>query len=145
MSKRIFYIIISFCLVILVSCKTSTTSTKESPLAVVIKLVSAEELSDFEAAKKYLDVEKAYHAMDTVSAENMWKAKVNFANAIGNDKKFTNIFKYYEYNIREKVINDKAEVMFEAIDPEATVHKIVYHLSSVNKEWIVFKIEYITT
>jgi hypothetical protein len=116
----------------------------ESPLAIVIKLISAESLANFDEAKKYIDVEKVYsNNIDTLSAEQAWKNQVLFFYNIGKDKKFTNNFKYYNYIIKEEQKEGNAEVVFESVHPEESISKIIYTLTFHDKTWVVVRIDYI--
>ena len=138
--KIVFFILI---LMVLVSCNNKTSQI-ESPLAIVIKLISAESLADFDEAKKYIDLEKVYASHpDTLSAEQAWKSQVLFFYNIGKDKKFTNNFKYYDYIIKEELKEKNAEVVFESIHPEDSISKIVYKLIQDDKTWRVVKIDYL--
>jgi hypothetical protein len=139
-AKSIFFSLVSMALV---SCNSKMTQM-ESPLVIVIKLISAESLANFDEAKKYIDVNKVYSSsIDTLSAEQAWKNQVLFFYNIGNDKKFTNNFKYYNFIIREEQKGESAEVIFESMHPEASISKILYTLNRHNRTWEVVKIEYI--
>jgi outer membrane cobalamin receptor len=139
-AKSIFFSLVSM---IVVSCNSKMTQI-ESPLAIVIKLISAESFANFDEAKKYIDVKKVYsNDIDTLSAEQAWKSQVLFFYNIGKDKKFTNNFKYYNYLIKEEQKGENAEVVFESIHPEESISKILYTLNRHNKTWEVVKIEYI--
>jgi len=136
-------ILFSIVLLALISCD-SKMSQIESPLAIVIKLISAETLADFDEAKKYIDLDKVYsNHIDTLSAEQAWRNQVLFFYNIGKDKKFTNNFKYYNYIIKEEQKEENAKVIFESIHPEESISKILYTLIRHNKTWEVVKIEYI--
>lgn len=116
----------------------------ESPLAAVIKLISAEALADFDEAKKYIDVNKVYSGnVDTLTPEQAWKDQVMFFYNMSRDKKFTNVFKYYNFNIKEEEKGDNATVVFESIHPEDSISKILYTLDRHNNTWEVVKIEFI--
>ena len=126
----------------LISCN-SKMSQIESPLATVIKLISAESLANFDEAKIYIDVEKVYaNNIDTLSAEQAWKNEVLLLYNIGKDKKFTNIFKYYNYTIKEEQKGENAEVIFESIHTEESISKIIYSLIRKTKKWVIVRIEY---
>jgi hypothetical protein len=143
MMKNAESIFFGLVLMILVSCNSKMTQI-ESPLAIVIKLISAESLANFDEAKKYIDVEKVYsNGIDTLSAEQAWKNQVLFFCNIGKDKKFTNNFKYYNYIIKEEQKGENAEVVFESIHPEDSISKIVYKLIQEDKTWRVVKIDYL--
>ena len=136
-------LLFSLAIMALVSCN-SKMSQMESPLAIVIKLISAESFADFDEAKKYIDLEKVYsNHTDTSSAEQAWRSQVLFFYNIGKDKKFTNHFRYYNYVITEEQKGENAEVTFESIHPEEGIYKIVYTLIRHDNTWEVVKIEYI--
>lgn len=116
----------------------------ESPLATIIKMQSAEQLLEFEEAKKYVDVNKIYKDPDndTASAEDIWKSMLVFQNNLGKSNKFTNQVKYFNYHIVESVNGENAEVFFNAKDRDATIQSIIYKLTLINGSWIVNSIEY---
>jgi hypothetical protein len=143
MMKNAKSILFSLASMALITCETKMPQI-ESPLAIVTKLISAESLADFQEAKKYIDVEKVYSKYkDTLSAEQAWKNEVLFFYNIGKDKKFTNIFRYYDYIIKEEYEGENAKVVFESIHPEQSVSKIIYTLTRHDKTWEVVGIEYI--
>jgi len=139
--NRIQLIILS--LFLLIACNTKPNM--ESPLVTVIKLNSAESLANFEEARKYLDVEKVYSksAEGGKSPEQAWKEYVQFNYNLGQDKKFTNIFKYYDYEIKEELHQNKAEVTFEALSSKSKIQRIVYHLEMYDDRWKVVDKEYL--
>ena len=128
---------------LLVSCNTKPAM--ESPLVTVIKLNSAESLLDFEEARKYLDVEKVYskNKEANVSAEQAWKEYIRFGYNLGQDNKFTNAFKYHNYNIKESQSGNKGKVVFEALNSKSKIREIIYHLESIEGRWKVVDIEYV--
>ncbi|NIG56502.1 hypothetical protein [Chitinophaga sp. Cy-1792] len=135
-------IVFFLAMLILVSCGNKI-HPEESPLAIVAKLISAESLADFEEAKKFIDVEKVYaNHPDTLSAEQAWKTQVTFFYDLGRDKKFTNIFKYYNYTIKEAQNGENASVVFESKTPGDSIDRIIYKLRYYNKTWVVVGIEY---
>jgi len=116
----------------------------ESPLAVVIKLISAESFANFDKAKEYIDLESVYsNHPDTLSAEQAWKNQVTFFYNLAKDNKFTNNFKYYNYNIIERQEGQTAVVIFESMDRGDRIREISYTLIRSNKAWIIVKIDYI--
>jgi hypothetical protein len=115
-----------------------------SPLAIVIKLQAAETLADFEEAKKYIDVEKVYsNHPDSINPEEAWKESITFFYNLGNDKKFTNVFKYYKYDIREAITKDKATVSFKALSSGDSIKEILYTLELYKNDWKIIGIDYI--
>lgn len=115
-----------------------------SPLITVINLQSAESTGDFESAKKFIDVDKVYSKQEESNTpEESWKQMVSFFNKLGEGNKFTSCFKYYKYNISEKIDkNNKAKVVFEALAKESQIRKITYNLTKRNNDWIVIRIDY---
>ena len=130
-------------LMLFISCNHKTHQ-EESPLAIVIKLISAESFADIKEAKKYIDIEKVYaNNVDTLLAEETWRGQILFSYNISKDKRFTNHFKYYDYNIKETQDGKSANVVFEAKSPESIISAIVYTLTQYNEAWKVCKIEYV--
>jgi hypothetical protein len=115
-----------------------------SPLTTVIKLQSAETLANFEEAKKYIDVKKTYGIdSPSISPEKVWRSKVLFFHNLGKDKKFTNVFKYYDYDINESINGNYASVSFISISREAKIKEIIYELVKNREGWVVVGIKYI--
>lgn len=133
-------IIIIFLCVSASSCNNSST---ETPLITVIKLISAESVADFKAAKEYIDIDKVYSQASLNSPEEVWKKKVTFLYKLGQDKKFTNVFKYYEYVISEEVKNNNAVVTFSSKNTESNIARISYTLEYREKKWLIVKIDYL--
>ena len=134
-----------FILAFLISACNTKMNQKESPLATVIKLQSAETFANLDEAKKYIDVEMVYlkDRPDSITAEKAWETYVMFGYNMAKDKKFTNIFKYHNYNIKEEVAGDNATVLFESKDSESNISRIVYGLENRNNQWIVISIEFV--
>src|SRR5690349_4716975 len=126
MIRKLFYALLT---ISAMSCQNKK-ELNDAPLIAVIKLHSSESLADFEEAKKYIDVDKAYSkfANDSLTAENAWRENVTFNQRLAQDQKFTNVFKYFNYNISQIVEPSKAEVIFEAKDQNAKLKKIIYYL-----------------
>lgn len=140
MNKIIIFI---FCL-IFGSCTVKETNTEESPLSSVIKLISAESLNDVNEAKKYINIERAYskYADDKLDAVSLWRQHLAFQSS-NNSIKHTNQFKYYQFNIQEKIDVSKALVSFTSKNREAKIKQIVYTLELSDRKWLVIGIEYI--
>ena len=136
--------IYSLVFLLFLSCSNHTGESNMSPLITVINLQSAESTGDFESAKKFIDVDKVYSKQEeSNTAEESWKQMVSFFNKLGEDNKFTSCFKYYKYNISEKIDNNnKAKVVFEALSKESQIKKITYNLTKKNNDWIVIRIDY---
>jgi hypothetical protein len=114
-----------------------------SPLVTVIKLQSAETVADFKAAKNYIDINRVYSKYpESESPEKEWKSMVEFFYNLGQDNKFTNSFKYYTYEIKEEIDNNKATVSFLSKNPKSSIKKITYELELQEKKWLIVGIEY---
>lgn len=139
MKKIYILIIVTSCFFI--SC--NNVNKINSPLAIVIKFQAAETLIDFEQAKKYIDLNKAYsNHPKSLNPELAWKQSVGFLYNLGKDKKFTNIFKYYEYDIRETITKDNATISFKALSSDARIKEIQYVLEIQNNDWKITGINY---
>jgi len=116
----------------------------ESPLTAVIKMHSAEQLLEFEEAKKYVDVNKIYKdpTNDSMTAEDVWKSMLVSENNLSNSRKFTNQFKYFNYDITELITGANAEVIFKSKSENASIQSIIYQLVLGKDNWIVNSIEY---
>ena len=115
-----------------------------SPLAIVIKLQAAETMADFEEAKKYIDIDKVYsNHPASINPEEAWKESITFFYNLGKDKKFTNVFKYYKYDIQETILKNNATVTFKALSRGDNIKEIVYRLELRKNDWIVIGIDYI--
>lgn len=131
------FILISL-IFLLVSCKEEHNDMEDTPIVTVVKLKSAESLMNFEEAKKYIDLQKVFEENpESQDIEKEWKEMLTFFYNIGNDKKFTNHFKYFDYSIKEDVEGDKAKVSFLPYNKEAQVKKTIYFLDKLNDRWIV--------
>ncbi len=134
-------------LVVLISCnkKEETMSTqKESPLATVVKLISAESMGYIEVAKAYIDVKMVYskHVNDSADYEKLFIDQVKFMSTTTDSKKLTNHFKYFNFEISETRAGGNAKVKFESKDKEASLERIIYSLEDRNNQWIVVGIDY---
>lgn len=136
-------LIIIILVILSVNCKGQDNRMKNSPIVTVIKLQSAESLLNFEEAKKYIDLKKVFKDNpESTDVEKEWKEMITFFYNLGKDKKFTNQFKYYDYNIIELIDESKAEVKFIPIDQDSK--KIFYSLELKNNTWIVIDIKHIS-
>jgi hypothetical protein len=143
MIKKPLKIIFKVAITIAISCNTKINK-QESPLAIVVKLISAESFADFTEASKYIDVQEVYaNDRDSLTAIQAWKKEILFYYGLNQDKKFTNAFKYYNYNIKEKQGSEYAEISFEAKNSGSNVQKITYTLKNNKGQWIVVKIDYL--
>jgi hypothetical protein len=113
-------------LILFSSCeKDNNPKMKESPLAIVIKLKSAEALINFEEAKKYIDLKRVFEKItEPLDAEEEWKKINTFFHSLGTNKKFTGQFKYFNYKINEIINKSNATVTFTSINKDAQIKKI---------------------
>lgn len=116
----------------------------QSPIVTVIKLQSAEALMNFEEAKKYIDLNRVFEENpESHDVEKEWKEMVTFFYNVGNDKKFTNQFKYFNYNITETIDDSKAKVKFTPINQNNQIKEIIYSLDKLDDSWKVVDIQHI--
>ena len=140
-NRALFLILI----VIQFSCNNKSIFKANSPLVSIVSLNSAEALEDFNEAKKYQDVDLLYgqYAKESsITAEKYWMNFVKENNKLASDRKFTNQFKYYNYNIKEMINGSKSQVTFRNKNKSDRIQTIVYHLSLRNSIWKVIKVEY---
>lgn len=131
-------------IIICLSMACSNENKANSPLAVVVKLKAAETLADFEEARKYIDIEKVFsNQPDSINPEVEWKESVMFFYNLGHDKKFTNIFKYYNYDIHETISKNRATVSFKALSSGDSIKEIIYRLELYKNEWKVVGVDYV--
>jgi len=137
------YIIIIIAVITSIGCNRQKQEVKEKPLIAVIKLQSAEANLNFEEAKKYIDVKSVFGKHpESKNPEKEWKDMVSFFYNLGNNKKFTSQFKYYNYDITESVDNSKARISFIAIDKGSRIKEINYTLYRINDKWKIVDIQY---
>lgn len=130
--------------IILITIMSCSNAQEDTPFVTVVKLQSAESVADFEAAKNYIDINRVYsNYPESKSPEEEWRGMVEFFYNIGQDKKFTNCFKYHNYQIREKIDNNKAIVSFISNDPKSSIKEIVYILELQEKNWLIVGIDFI--
>lgn len=122
---------------------TNKYKSQEKPLITVIKLISAEEQADFDIALNYIDINKVYQEIPKNKRKSTWEEFVAFNRNLGKDKKFTNSFKYYDYDIKESINANSSNVEFVSKIPSSKIKSIVYHLERENNHWIVTNIKYI--
>lgn len=114
----------------------------KTPFVTVVKLIDAEQALHFEEAMQYIDVEQVYSKLGSENPIEDWKTLIRFNNNLGKDKKFSNNFGYYNYNIEETVNRNKASVCFKAKDNRPSIKMITYGLEKRQKKWIVVSIDY---
>tara|TARA_B110000977_G_scaffold199479_1_gene286994 strand:- start:1546 stop:1971 length:426 start_codon:yes stop_codon:yes gene_type:complete len=137
-------LVIILLVILSVSCKGQDVSMKETPIITVIKLQSSEALLDFDEAKKYIDIEKVFGKNpESKNPQEEWKEMVTFFYNLGNDKKFTNQFKYFNFDITETIDSSKSKVKFKSINQESRIKEIIYSLDKLDDRWIVVDIEYV--
>ena len=100
----------------MLSCTENKSTILETPFVTVVKLVSAEQSLAFEEAKLQYN--------------------------LGKDKKISNDFKYYDYNIEETITENNAVVCFKARNTNSSIKKITYGLEKRQNRWIVIYIDY---
>ncbi|UOB17664.1 hypothetical protein [Abyssalbus ytuae] len=131
--------------VLSVSCNGQDNNMKDTPIVTVIKLQSSEALLNFDEAKKYIDVEKVFgeNPESKKSPQEEWKEMVTFFYNLGDNKKFTNQFKYFNYNITETIDVSNAKVKFAAINQDSHIKEIIYSLDKIKDRWKVTNIQYV--
>jgi hypothetical protein len=121
-----------------------SNAQEDTPLITVVKLQSAESMANFEVAKNYIDINRVYSKYtESNTSEEEWRSIVEFFYNIGKDKKFTNCFKYYDFQISEEIDKNKAIVSFISNNPNSSIKKIIYDLELQEKKWLVVGIDYI--
>ncbi|WP_316793739.1 hypothetical protein [Pedobacter frigoris] len=134
-------------LTLLVSCNNKVSKIN-SPLVSIIQLQSSENAGEFNEAKKYQDINKLYgkYAEElSVTPEKYWKDIVTASNKLAGDKKFSNQFSYFDYNIEEIVDGNRAKVVFNNKSKLDRVQSIIYDLKLVDSTWVLQEIGYKTT
>jgi hypothetical protein len=134
-------------LIVVISCnkkKVPIITQKESPLAIVVKLISAESMGYIEVAKAYIDVKSVYsnHVNDSIDCDKLFAEHVEFMSMTTDSKKMTNHFKYFNYVISESWNENSAIIKFESKDSVASLERIIYSLEDRNNKWMVVSIEY---
>jgi hypothetical protein len=140
--SKILYLFGSLMLLIS-ACSINKTITLETPFAIVVKLMSAENTLKYEEAKQYIDVVQVYTKLGSENPEEGWKEWLKFQYNLGKDKKFTNEFAYYNYDIKETIRGNNASVCFKNKDKDADIKKIIYELEKRQNKWIVISIDYL--
>jgi hypothetical protein len=136
-------LIILIILTMLISCNKKAENSNR-PLETIIKLNSAEEIKNYDEAVKYIDVDKVYSRclVDGIKPYDCWVQYVDFSyNFSKEDKKFTNRFGYYKYDIKESINGNKSTVEFISMSQKKK--EIIYSLELINTKWIVVKIDYL--
>lgn len=124
--------------------KENNNNNNNEPLIAVIKLNSAEEIKNFKEALNYLDVDKVYSKYSKpvgMTPEEYWKELVNTSYQFSRDKKFTNVFKYYDYNIITKK-RDEDECLISFVPYENDSKSIIYTLNLKDGKWKIVNIDY---
>lgn len=108
--------------------------TKIDALATVIKLQSAETLNNLIEAEKYIDLERTFGELAKVekkSSYQLWEDFVNFQYELGKDKKFTNVFTYYDFNIEVEKTKKTYKVIFTYQFADNGLKSIIYKLEKI--------------
>lgn len=124
------------------SCVKNKTTVLETPFVTVVKLKAAEQSLHYEDALQYIDVVQVYSKLGSENPVEDWKQSLKFLYNIGKDKKFTNNFGYYNYDIEETVDGNNAIVCFKIKDINST-ERITYGLEKRQNKWIVITIDYL--
>lgn len=115
-----------------------------SPLAVVVKFISAESFRDTIEAKKHLNLDKVYSKFidnENKTANEVWKSKLRFEYALSNDNKFTNHFNFSKYTFNEVIENNKSRVVFISKNKEDSMESIEYSLElNESNNWVIVDI-----
>jgi hypothetical protein len=124
------------------SCYVNKTVKLETPFVTVVKLKSAEQALNLEDALQYIDVVQVYTKLGSENPKEDWEKLIRFNYNLGKDKKFTNTFGYYNYDIEETVNGNNASVCFKAKDDSTSIKMITYGLEKRQK-WVVVSINYV--
>jgi hypothetical protein len=111
------------------------------PLVTVVKLISAEQSLAFDEAQQYMDVAQVYSKLGSKTPVEDWKQLMNFQYNLGKDKKFSNNFEYYDYDIEEAVAGNNATVCFRPKNINSSLIKITYGLEKRQNKWMIVSIE----
>jgi hypothetical protein len=121
-------------------------SVNSTPFAVVVKYISAENFVDTLEARKYINISKVYSKYidkENPTANKVWENQILFNQSLNNDKKFTNHFKFYNYDFEEVIKNKDAKVIFFSKKESAKIKSIEYSLELTDKnQWSITDIEY---
>ncbi len=130
--------------ILIISLMSCIRAQDDTPLITVIKLQSAERILNFEAAKRYIDINRVYSKHpESTSPEKEWRTMLEFFYNIGQDNKFTNAFDYHAYRIQEEIKKNKAVVSFISENPKSGIKKIKYTLELQENRWVVVDIKYV--
>lgn len=142
LKKSKLYVVCFFMLTLTNSCHKKNVS-EETPFMSVVKLLSAEQDLKYDEAKNYIDVIQVYSKYSqSQDPEKEWKDLMQFNYNLGEDPKFTNSMRYYEYNIQEIVNGEKAKVILTNKNTSSSIKEIVYSLDYQNNKWVVIAIDY---
>ncbi len=125
------------------SCAENRTAILETPFVTVVKLESAEQCLAFDEAMQYIDVIQVYSKRGAENPMEDWKSFIKFQHSLGRDKKFTNTFKYFDYDIEETITSNSAVVCFKEKDINSPIKKIIYGLEKRQNKWVVISIDYL--
>lgn len=136
-------IFITLYTILVTSCNNSNNNEKalNDPFVTIVKLQSAQNIRDYDAAKKFIDLEKVYgqEAKDhNMSAEKVWKTKIDFNNSLAQDNKFTNSFPFHKYDISKEIEGNTATISFNS---QSNVD-VTYTLEKDRDAWKVTGIDY---
>lgn len=121
-------------------------SVNSTPFAVVVKYISAENFVDTLEAKRYININKVYSKYidkENPTANKVWRNQILFNQGLNNDKKFTNHFKFSNYDFEEVIKDKNAKVIFVSKKKNAKIKSIEYSLELTDKnQWSITDIEY---
>jgi hypothetical protein len=111
---------------------------------IVVKFQAAESLGDIKEALKFINSDKFFSGNETVyHSQKEWEDWVLFTNAVGENKKFTNVFKYYDYDITEQTSGAKSFLCFNSLEQKAKVKTIKYKLELCDQNWKIVGLSYV--
>lgn len=142
MVNKIFISLLFAILISLSACSTFNTTKLQTPFVTVVKLIDAERSLHLNEALEFIDVEQVYSRMGSKNPKEDWEKGLRFLYNLGKDKKFTNNFEYYHYDIEENISENKASIRFIAKDETANIKMISYGLEKRQNKWIVISIDY---
>ena len=132
-------------ILVLLFSKICMGQSKVDALTIVIKLQSSETLYDLTEAEKYIDLERTYGDLakkEKKTPYQLWQEFVKFNYGFSTDKKFTSVFKYYDFNIRVEEVQDGFCVIFEYQDLQNGIKEIRYKLEKLEDNLKVVNISY---
>ncbi|GHT25841.1 hypothetical protein FACS189430_12460 [Bacteroidia bacterium] len=143
MENKIIVYLFCFIMFSMSACSVNKSTKLETPFVTVVKLKAAEQSLHYEEALQYIDVVQVYSTLGSENPVEDWKQSLKFLYNIGKDKKNTNEFGYYDFDIEESVNGKNASVRFKAKDSNASIKMITYGLEKRQQKWVVVSIDYV--